>query len=85
MTDLGCGASTSLYLLAKMFPEIELCGCYWEEPSQEIVSLIGEAVGRPIDAVNLNMNTMAGWEIVPIDGETAVTTLHAMKQLERNF
>jgi len=85
VTDLGCGAGASLYLLAEMFPEIELCGCDWAEPSKEIVALIGAAVGRSIEARNINMNTMAGWGNVPIDGETAVTTLHAMEQLGKNF
>lgn len=85
ITDLGCGTASSLFLLSEMFPDAALCGCDWATPSQEIIAIMSEHFSREIGAVNFDMGTLAGGEAVPIDGDTAVITLHAMEQLGRNF
>ena len=83
--EFGCGTGLNLFQLHKLFPKMSLVGSDWARPSQELVSLIADATGADMKGVHFNMRTLEGHESIPIDGTTAVLTLHAMEQLGRDF
>ena len=85
MIEFGCGTGVNLLQIHKKFPEIQLTGCDWAEPSQELINEINLAIGSKIKALNFNMFTLEGKEKLDFTESTAVLTFHAMEQLGKNF
>lgn len=81
IVELGCGTGNSQLMLAEMFPEVELVGSDWATPSQDLVRLISQHLGRPIRATRFNMLDLSGWDDLAIDRQTTVLTVHALEQL----
>ncbi len=83
--EFGCGTGANLLQIHKRFPEIQLTGCDWAEPSQELINEINIVSGSKIKAVNFNMFTLEGKEKLDFTNSTGVVTFHAMEQLGKNF
>lgn len=81
VVELGCGTGNSLYLLNKLFPQMELVGADWASASQHIIAHVASTTGANLRGVNFNMLTMQGWDELSIDHTTAILTVHALEQL----
>ncbi len=85
VVEIGCGTGTSQLILSQLLPKAELVASDWAAPSQDIVSILANQLGRTIRPVRFNMLTLEGWDELGIDPETAVVTVHALEQLGDAF
>ena len=83
--EFGCGTGANLLQIHKLFPEIQLTGCDWAEPSQQIINQINLEIGTNITPLNFNLFTLDGHEKLDITDKTAVVTIHSMEQLGFDF
>jgi len=81
LIELGCGTGLNLLLAAELFPTAHLAGTDWVQPTLDILTAMGQSIGRPIGASLLDFLSGKGWEQVDIDAETDVMTFHALEQL----
>jgi hypothetical protein len=81
LVELGCGTGMNLLIAAALFPNAELGGSDWVQPTLDILKTMGRVLGRDIDATLYNMLTGAGFDDVKIDSSTDVLTFHALEQL----
>lgn len=81
VVELGCGTGLNLYLISKIFPDYHLVGADWSPPSQEILKIFANsginAEGKNFDLFNPTP--------LPIDGETALITVHALEQIGNQY
>lgn len=75
--ELGCGTGLNLHLISRIFPDYSLIGADWATPSQEIVNQFPK-FGIKAQGINFDLMNPSS---IPIDGETAVLTVHALEQI----
>jgi SAM-dependent methyltransferase len=85
VVELGCGTGANIYLMLRLFPEIDAIGCDWAEPAQRIVARIAEALGARARGVNLDLFTLEGVEAIGDLEDAVVLTIHALEQLGTDF
>lgn len=81
LIELGCGTGMNLLLASALFPNAELGGADWVQPTLDILKTMGRALGRDIDATLYNMLTDEGFDDMRIDSSTDVLTFHALEQI----
>ncbi|MEO5374318.1 MAG: class I SAM-dependent methyltransferase [Alphaproteobacteria bacterium] len=81
LLEIGCGTGVNLFRLGKLDRTVELVGCDWAAASQELLGRIARDTGLRLRGLPFNMLTLEGGADLPIDGDTAVFTVHALEQL----
>jgi hypothetical protein len=85
VVELGCGTGANLVALTEQFPALRAVGADWADASQALLAEAAAATGRALSGVAFDMFDPRGGAEPPIDGETAVLTVHALEQLGSGF
>jgi len=83
IAEFGCGSGYNLLTLARLFPDKQIRGYDWVEPSVEITNLLGSRLGADISGSLFDM-TCPDWN-VRLSESATVVTIHAMEQLGEKF
>lgn len=84
LVEFGCGTGINLLLLSELFPNMSLIGCDWAQPSQELIKIIGGAIGHNLTGIRFDMFAPPDNGLI-INTDTAVITMHALEQLGDKF
>ena len=79
--ELGCGSGGNLHLLSTLFPDINLVGTDWVQPSVDIANAMGQKLNRNIKGQIFDFTDPKDL-IIPKN--SAVITIHALEQIGRN-
>lgn len=79
--DLGAGTGANVHLLASLYPDSEIVGADWAEPSVRLMGAIGAASEKTIRGVRVDLLSLEGWEGVGDLEGALVTSVHAFEQL----
>jgi|GEM_PF-2719246 len=81
IVDLGTGSAANIYLLLKLFPNSQVVGSDWAEPSVQLVDLISKTFGNRAKGARFDMLSLEGGDdLGPLD-ESVVLSVHSFEQL----
>lgn len=81
--EFGCGTGRYLYMLGNLLPRRKLVGLDWTKASGEILKVIAEQTGLPIEGARFDM--LNPGDSVKVDPGSAIYTVGAMEQIGTRF
>lgn len=80
--EFGCGSASNLAYLASIYPQKKLYGFDWAEPSQQIIRLLAQHYGWPIQGICFDF--FHPDDTLNIRPNSAVFTFGALEQVGKN-